>query len=48
MKDMRDAIDYGTMRIPLLFRKLFFPTLLGLISSVLLNLVVLAVRHWRL
>ena len=38
MKDMRDAIDYGTMRIPLLFRKLFFPTLLGLISSVLLNL----------
>ena len=38
MKDRRDAIDYGTMRIPLLFRKLFFPTLLGLISSVLLNL----------
>lgn len=37
-KDNRDAIDYGTMRVPQLFRKLFFPTLLGLISSVLLNI----------
>lgn len=38
MKDNRDALDYGEMRIPQLFRKLFFPTLLGLVSSVLLNL----------
>lgn len=38
MKDKRDALDYGEMRIPRLFRKLFFPTLLGLLSSVLLNL----------
>ncbi len=38
MKDTRDALDYGEMRVPRLFRKLFFPTLLGLISSVLLNL----------
>lgn len=38
MKDNRDALDYGEMRVPRLFRKLFFPTLLGLISSVLLNL----------
>lgn len=38
MRDNRDALDYGEMRVPRLFRKLFFPTLLGLISSVLLNL----------
>lgn len=38
MRDNRDALDYGEMRIPQLFRKLFFPTLLGLVSSVLLNL----------
>lgn len=38
MKDNRDALNYGEMRVPRLFRKLFFPTLLGLISSVLLNL----------
>lgn len=38
MKDNRDALDYGEMRVPRLFRKLFFPTLLGLVSSVLLNL----------
>lgn len=36
--DNRDALDYGEMRVPRLFRKLFFPTLLGLVSSVLLNL----------
>lgn len=36
--DNRDALDYGEMRVPRLFGKLFFPTLLGLISSVLLNL----------
>ncbi len=34
----RDALDYGTLRVPRLFSKLFFPTLLGLVSSVLLNL----------
>lgn len=38
MNDNRDALSYGEMRIPRLFRKLFFPTLLGLLSSVLLNL----------
>ena len=38
MNDNRDALDYGEMRVPKLFRALFFPTLLGLISSVLLNL----------
>lgn len=38
MRDNRDALDYGEMRVPRLFRKLFFPTLLGLISSVLLNI----------
>lgn len=37
-KDNRDALDYGEMRVPRLFRKLFFPTLLGLVSSVLLNI----------
>lgn len=37
-RDNRDALDYGEMRVPRLFRKLFFPTLLGLVSSVLLNL----------
>lgn len=37
MKDNRDAIDYGTLNIPKLFGKLFFPTLVGLLSSVLLN-----------
>lgn len=38
MKDHRDALDYGEMRVSKLFYKLFFPTLLGLLSSVLLNL----------
>ncbi len=38
MKENRDALAYGEMRVPRLFRKLFFPTLLGLVSSVLLNL----------
>lgn len=38
MKDNRDALDYGEMRVSKLFYKLFFPTLLGLLSSVLLNL----------
>lgn len=30
---MRDSIDFGTMDIPLLFRKMFFPTLLGMVLS---------------
>lgn len=38
MRDNRDALDYGEMRVPRLFRMLFFPTLLGMISMVLLNL----------
>ncbi len=38
MKEKRDSLDFGEMRVSRLFRKLFFPTLLGLISSVLLNL----------
>ena len=25
----RDRIDFGSMNIPVLFRKIFFPTLLG-------------------
>lgn len=36
--DGRDALDFGTMHVPRLFGRLFVPTLLGLISSVLLNL----------
>lgn len=28
----RDAIDWGTVKVPVLFRKLFFPTLLGMLS----------------
>lgn len=38
MKDNRDALDYGQTKIPVLFGKLFIPTLLGLISGVALNL----------
>lgn len=38
MRDQRDALNYSEMRVPRLFSKLFFPTLLGLLSSVLLNL----------
>ncbi len=38
MRDNRDSIDFGTMRIPKLFAKLFIPTLLGLLSGALLNL----------
>lgn len=37
-KDNRDSLDYGEMRVPKLFRKLFWPTLFGMIASVLLNL----------
>ncbi len=38
MTDNRDSIDFGTMKIPKLFAKLFVPTLLGLLSGALLNL----------
>ena len=38
MRDNRDALNYGEMKVPSLFRRLFFPTLLGLVSSGLLNL----------
>ncbi len=38
MNDNRDSIDFGTMNIPSLFVRLFIPTLLGLLSNVLLNL----------
>ena len=34
----RDALDFGRMRIPKLFIKLFVPTLLGLLFGALLNL----------
>lgn len=27
----RDRIDFGSMNIPVLFRKIFFPTLLGMV-----------------
>lgn len=37
MRDNRDALDYGEMRVSSLFRALFFPTLLGLLSMVVLN-----------
>ena len=36
--DNRDALDFGKMSIPTLFQKLFWPTLLGMVSMVLLNL----------
>lgn len=32
-KKMRDSIDFGTTDISLLFRKMFFPTLLGMVLS---------------
>jgi len=34
----RDAIDFASEDIGVLFRKMFFPTLLGMVSMVLLNL----------
>ncbi|MGM9837404.1 MAG: MATE family efflux transporter [Paludibacteraceae bacterium] len=33
----RDSIDFGTMNIPVLFRKMFFPTLLGMLLSATIN-----------
>ena len=35
----RDDIDFGTVRIPRLFRKIFIPTLLGMVSWSLLTVV---------
>ncbi len=35
---MRDSIDFGTTKVSHLFRRLFIPTLLALLASVLLNL----------
>lgn len=36
MTDNRDALDYGEMHVPQLFRRLFFPTLVGLVSIAVL------------
>lgn len=36
--DNRDAIDFATLPVPKLFRRMFFPTLLGMVSSVVLNI----------
>lgn len=33
MKDSRDSIDFGSMDIPKLFRKLLIPTVLGMVFS---------------
>lgn len=35
----RDSIDWGTTSVPLLFRKIFIPTLLGMLLASTLNLV---------
>ena len=36
--DNRDSIDFATVPVAKLFRKMFFPTLLGMVSSVVLNI----------
>lgn len=36
--DNRDSIDFGTLPVPRLFRRMFIPTLLGMVSGVLLNI----------
>lgn len=36
--DNRDSIDFGTVPVPRLFRRMFIPTLLGMVSGVLLNI----------
>lgn len=36
--DNRDSIDFGTVPVPKLFRRMFFPTLLGMVSGVVLNI----------
>lgn len=38
MKDNTNALDYGKTNVPRLFASLFFPTLMGLVFSALLNL----------
>jgi len=38
MQDNRDAIDFATVPVDRLFRKMFLPTLLGMISMVILNI----------
>lgn len=38
MKDNKNALDYGKTNVPRLFASLFFPTLMGLVFSALLNL----------
>lgn len=38
MKETRDGLNFGEMHVPRLFRKLFIPTLLGLLAGVLLTL----------
>lgn len=36
--DNRDSIDFATLPVPKLFRRMFFPTLLGMVSGVVLNI----------
>lgn len=36
--DNRDAIDFANLPVPKLFRRMFFPTLLGMVSGVVLNI----------
>lgn len=36
--DNRDAIDFATLPVPKLFRRIFIPTLLGMVSGVVLNI----------
>lgn len=37
-RDNRDSLDFGTMNITYLFRKMFIPTLLGMVCSSLVNI----------
>lgn len=34
MRDNRDSLDFGTMNIPKLYGKIFFPTLIGMVAAV--------------
>lgn len=36
---MQDSIDFGTMNIPKLFRKMFIPTLLGMVLSATITII---------
>ena len=40
----KDNLDYGSERIPRLFRKIFIPTLLGMLSDVAFMLTVILLR----